>query len=180
MTLLAILFPASKSVLDTAHYAELAAAFLVFAAIAVSAAGIGLGLGNKKQNVLWPDIYDAASARRVASRAMWAAFACSGITALTAFLSNNGVTIVGDGPTLAFPRAALYGMLAIGIHRISRSAAALTLLIFLIERTQNSGPIALTVVLLICFVNGVRGTCAYHEYVAAARTDQMAPPVPIR
>jgi len=176
VTLLAIFLPVSQSVLDTAHYAEVTAAVLVFAAISISAAGIGLSLGSRtgwragsrtetpNQNFLWPEIRDSASARQAARQSMWAAFACSGLTALTAFLANNGVTLAGDGPQLAVLRAALFGMLAIGIHRLSRSAAVLALLIFLIERTQNSGPIALTVILLVCFVNGVRGTVAFHRY----------------
>ncbi len=164
MTLLAIFFPGSPSARNTADYAELAAAILVFVAISVSAAGIGLGFGKKHQNFLWPEIRDATSARMAARLAMWAAFCSSGITALTAFLVNNGVTIVGEGPQMAVLRAILFGMLAIGIHRLSRSAAVLALLIFLIERTQNSGPIALTIILLVCFVNGVRGTMAFHRY----------------
>ncbi|HME08083.1 MAG TPA: hypothetical protein VKG25_13590 [Bryobacteraceae bacterium] len=163
MTLLAIFFPGSPSARDTASYAELAAAFLVFVAISVSAAGIGLGFGKKNQNFLWPEIRDAGSARMAARLAMWAAFCSSGITALTAFLAHNGV-IVGDGPQMAVLRAILFGMLAIGIHRLSRSAAVLALLLFLIERTQNSGPIALTIILLVCFANGVRGTMAFHRY----------------
>ena len=158
MKLLAIFLPVSQ----TAHYAELTAAFLVFAAISISAAGIGLRFAKNTRNLLWPEIQDATTARQAARQSMWAAFACSGITALSAFLANNG--FVGDAPQLAVLRAALFGMLAIGIGRLSRSAAVLALLIFLVERTQNSGPIAFTVILLVCFVNGVRGTVAFHRY----------------
>lgn len=169
------LFLLSQSTLDTARYAELVAAFLVFVAISISAAGIGLRFGKLHQNFLWPDIRDAASAQAAARLAMWAAFACSGITALTAFLANNGVTLVGDGPQMAVQRASLYGLLAIGIHRLSRSAAVLSLLIFLLERTRDSGPIALTIILLICFVNGVRGTVAFHRLqLTAAITSEDA------
>jgi hypothetical protein len=172
LTLIAFLYPAVQ---DTARYAELAAAFVVFAAISVSSAGIGLriakspeketvSVGKKNYNFLWPEVDDANSARTAARQAMWAAFCCSGLIALTAFLANNGVTtLIGVGTRMAVLRALLYGMLAIGIQRVSRSAASLALLIFLIERTQESGPIALTVILLICFVNGVRGTFAYHQ-----------------
>jgi hypothetical protein len=157
----------------------MAAAFVVFAAISVSSAGIGLrfaksdeketlSVGKKYQNFLWPDVQDVDAARRASRQAMWAAFCCSGLIALTAFLANNGLTIVGGGiggggTRLAVLRALLYGMLAIGIHRLSRSAASLALLIFLLERTQESGPIAMTIILLICFVNGVRGTVEYRR-----------------
>jgi hypothetical protein len=151
---------------DTARYAEMAAAFVVFAAISISSAGIGLrfakssaketlsdgsGTGSTKryQNFFWPDVNTTRSAHSAARQAMWAAFCCSGLTALTAFL--------------AILRALLYGALAIGIHRMSRSAASLALLIFLLERTQESGPIAMTIILLVCFVNGVRGTVEYHR-----------------
>jgi hypothetical protein len=174
-TLFALISSASTSVEDTARYAEMAAAFVVFAAISVSSAGIGLrfaksdeketlSVGKKYQNFLWPDVQDVDTARRASRQAMWAAFCCSGLTALTAFLANNGVQIMGGGgPRLAVLRALLYGMLAIGIHRLSRSAASLALLIFLLERTQESGPIAMTIILLICFVNGVRGTVEYRR-----------------
>lgn len=169
---------------DTARYAEMAAAFVVFAAISVSTAGIGLrfaksseketlsdgshsgsstGSTKRYQNFLWPDVYTARSAQSAARQAMWAAFCCSGLTALTAFLANNGVTLMGGDTRMAVLRALLYGALAIGIQRMSRSAASLALLIFLLERTQESGPIAMTIILLVCFVNGVRGTVEYHR-----------------
>ena len=162
---------------DTARYAEMAAAFVVFAAISISSAGIGLrfaksseketlsdGPRSKRyQNFFWPDVNTTRSAHSAARQAMWAAFCCSGLTALTAFLANNGVTLMGADTRMAVFRALLYGALAIGIHRMSRSAASLALLIFLLERTQESGPIAMTIILLVCFVNGVRGTVEYHR-----------------
>jgi hypothetical protein len=188
-TLFALISSASTSVQDTARYAEMAAAFVVFAAISISSAGIGLrfakssaketlsdGTASPKryQNFLWPDVYTTRSAHSAARQAMWAAFCCSGVTALTAFLANNGVTLLGGDTRMAVLRALLYGALAIGIHRMSRSAASLALLIFLLERTQESGPIAMTIILLVCFVNGVRGTVEYHRlappYTADART----------
>src|SRR5208337_1880753 len=109
----------------------MAAAFVVFAAISVSSAGIGLRFaksseketvtGAKRyQNFFWPDVNTTHSAQSAARQAMWAAFCCSGLTALTAFLANNGVTLMGGDTRMAVLRALLYGALAIGIHRMSR------------------------------------------------------------
>jgi hypothetical protein len=166
-----MLFPVKNS-------AEMGAAVLLFAAISVSAAGIGVRLAKSsgkpeltidkgRQNPFWPPIHNAETARLAARLAMWAALCCSGIAAVAAFLAHNGMIVTSAASsTSAVLLAAGFGMLAVGIHRLHAWAAVLALGFFLSEWMVNLTvqPLVLTLILLLCFLNGVRGTIAYRRY----------------
>ena len=73
----------------------------------------------------------------------------------------------------AFVDAALFLMVAWGIHRCSRIAAVLGLVLYLFERANTAyvsvtssgspNPVML-IVITVAFVNSVRGTFAFHRF----------------
>ena len=77
--------------------------------------------------------------------------------------------------------AVIFAALAFAIWRNSRFAAIVGLAIFILERVwmlQNSGrtPGIISLVLLVMFVNGIRGTFAYYRLSRGEEsTDTLGP-----
>ena len=111
----------------------------------------------------WPDISDRETARKVSRQAFWAAIAVVGITLLFATLAAFGTSVAGITPG-AFLDAAIFGVIAVGIWRMSRVAAAAGLVLFGLERiliardNPKGGGLIVAIALLFAFANGVRAT----------------------
>jgi nitrate reductase gamma subunit len=119
-----------------------------------------------------PTIVTLSDAQSTGRQGTWAACFVTGIMSLVALAS-----ILGRLPE-DFPRngwalidAAIFGLIAWGIYRMSRVAAVAGLVLYIIERiamhivmgkSRISG-IFITVLFLVMFINAVRGTFAYHR-----------------
>ncbi len=100
------------------------------------------------------------------------------VTTLFIVLQKSGVSLpagfeAGYG---AFLDVALFGIIAVGLFRYSRVAACAGLAFYVFEKLSApfvSSAIIVVIVLTLMFVNGIRGTLAYHRLrktVASAST----------
>jgi hypothetical protein len=124
---------------------------------------------NQVQSWFWPVITDSESARSAARGARTAAIVCAAVTLIFTLAAMAGAKLSqGLGLTvLSLVDVFLFGILAWGIHRMSRTAAVLGLLLFVAERLMAGNAtkgIYLTIVFTLWFISGVRGTFAYHQY----------------
>ena len=135
-------------------------------------------MANSKQTVrwYWPALGSVEEAVQASNQAMWAALFCAAVTAIFATISifTSG-SVAGIRPS-AYVDALLFAGIAWGIRARSRVFAIAGLSLFVIEKafqiaTQPDSirfGIFLAVILLLCFISGVRGNFAYHRYKATA------------
>jgi hypothetical protein len=119
----------------------------------------------------WAEITDAESARSAANAARGAALFCAGMTLVATVLAMMGIEFLQQLGLNAWSLldVALFLAVAWGIHRMSRTAAVLGLVLYGVERLMmmaENGPkgVILTVIFTLLFIGGVRGTFAYHRY----------------
>jgi len=124
----------------------------------------------------WPDVSEIDGAKSAIQYGMWCAIIVAGFTTVAVSLGLVGVTLFHIAPSALFD-AALFAVIAYGLHRHSRTAAVAGLLLFLLEKiytVMQTGSIfgvgALGVVFLFGFFNGVRGAFAFHKLLAASVT----------
>jgi hypothetical protein len=113
---------------------------------------------------LWPQIADHAAAIWTSRQGIIATGASSIVTGLT--------TVLGVFDIARLIYAVLFAILAIGIYRMSRAAAVAALAAYLLGRVPvwyshgfpaNIIELAVFVGLTLLFINGIRGTFAYHR-----------------
>jgi hypothetical protein len=124
---------------------------------------------NQGLNWLWPQITDSESARSAARGGRTAAIICAAVTLVFTMIAISRIKFSqGLGLTvLSLADVFLFGIVAWGIHRMSRTAAVLGLLLYGAERLMAGNAtkaIYFTIVLTLLFINGIRGTFAYHQY----------------
>ncbi len=103
---------------------------------------------------------------------MGGAFFCAGSTLLFVLLARVGMSLVQGLNERALVDAAVFVFFGFGILRMSRIAAVGAMALYIFERidmlnrlTVAAGPsIPMMIVLLLCFINGIRGTFAYQRY----------------
>lgn len=119
----------------------------------------------------WPSVETEASAKGTAHQGAGAAVFCAGVTALFSILAMFDIRILPGFSPLSLVDAGLFGFIAWRIYRMSRAWALVGLLGYVAERaysiylhgsTAGAGLIV-GVIILLGFVNGVRGTFAYHS-----------------
>jgi hypothetical protein len=132
----------------------------------------------------WPDVSDQDGAKDAMRLGMWCAIFVAGTTFLFALLSFFGIRLMGISPS-AILDAALFAAVAYGLSKFSRFAAVAGFMLFLLEKiyalmiTGNFlGVGALGIVILIGFLNGVRGAFAYHKLLAAIPSAAAPPTSP--
>jgi len=121
-----------------------------------------------------------ADAEQASNQGFWAALFCAAVTAVVATVALlTSHALMGIGP-LAYIDALLLAIIGWRIRRRSRVFAVIGLALFIVEKifqfaTQHQAyfGIFMAVVLLFAFINGVRGTFAYHR-ILAAQTQQPA------
>ncbi len=123
--------------------------------------------GHRK-NHLWPDTSHLDGATTAARSGHWAACIVAIATAGLALYSEF------VRPLLIFDiwgllDSFLFAVIAIGIWRMSRIAAIFGLTLYLGEQwyqwtTDGVGNIIVALLLTLMFVNGVRGTVAFHRF----------------
>lgn len=129
---------------------------------------------NEPARWYWPAFGNLADAEQASNQGMWAAVFCAAVTAIMATISifsANGV--MGIHPS-AYVDAVLFAVIAWRIRARSKGFAIAGLALFALEKvfqavTQPQSMrfgIFLAVILLLCFISGVRGTFAYHRFKA--------------
>ena len=133
---------------------------------------------NARRNGLWPEIRDEDSARYAAKQGMVGALVVAGVTALVSFLGTMGFSL------WSLLDAAVFVAIGVGIWRMSRAAAVAGLVVFLIERVQMAAAhpdqaskgVVMGVIITIAFINGIRGTFAYHRFTRPAASTAPVQP----
>jgi hypothetical protein len=145
------------------------------------------------KQTLWPRIVDTDSSRQAVRTAVkvstiWAVF--SGVFALIALFSGRSVTENPDSTRVLYDGwslldASLFGLVAWKIRAMSRGwsiagliLAALNILLSLTAGQFNPLIFLVYITIIFGFINGVRGTFAYHRWHAdeAIRALGLAPP----
>lgn len=116
------------------------------------------------EDIFWPKIVDLASARHAARPAVAVSCFIAGMTVVLVFTSLGLPQDSLTRPPLALIDAALWLLIAFGIHRMSRAAAlaALVLLLYNVAWV-GSGASWLSILFAILLVAGVRATFLYHR-----------------
>lgn len=139
---------------------------------------------NQPVRWYWPTFGNVADAVQASNQGMWAAIFCAAVTAIMATISiftANGVA--GVHPS-AYVDAVLFAVIAWRIHARSKAFAIVGLCLFVVEKvfqiaTQPESirfGIFLAIILLLCFISGVRGNFAYHRFMAGAEAAPTALP----
>lgn len=126
---------------------------------------------KKKQNIFWPEIDSKETAREVANQGFWAAIVVAVVTTIVILITMAAGTLEDIPPidAWAFIDVGIFVAIALGIRKMSRIAAVSGLVVYLIERiyalsyTGGGGGLFIAIALILAFINGVRGTFAYHR-----------------
>lgn len=115
----------------------------------------------------WPKITGLESAKRAARQGVWAAMITVVVTSVFVILAHAGVQVFDIG-TEALVDAALFLIIAWGIHRMSRTAAVGGLGLYLLEQihmwsTQGPKGLPLVAILALMYINAIRGAFQYHK-----------------
>ena len=132
----------------------------------------------------WPSIQDRESALRISRGGFVAAIFQAGLALMFAWIARK-TTYAGLSISTYLIAAVIFGVIAMGIWRLSRVAAVLGLVLFVAEAiwmlldvrgvTGLVKALLVTLFLTLIFVNGVRGTFAYHNF-ADEETEADKPP----
>ena len=122
---------------------------------------------RSKSDWLWPKITGLESAKRAARQGVWAAMITVVTTSVVVVLAHAGFPIADLGVE-ALVDAALFLIVAWGIHKMSRTAAVGGLSLYLLEQIymwSQDGPRGLPLVgiLALMYINAIRGTFQYHK-----------------
>ena len=128
---------------------------------------------------LWPSVANSDQAKRACREGFFAAMIVASLTTLLAVSGALGFN------RWALIDAGLFAVIALGIHKLSRTAALIGIGFFLIEQANNFtksapalGSIFTAGILFLMFVNGTRGSIAYHriQKTSALDTETRGPP----
>jgi hypothetical protein len=128
-------------------------------------------------NWLWPQIQDKEDAKKAAHGAAGMAFFVAIVTSIIAFLEMTGrLKLFGLGPE-AFIDAGLFFGIGVGLLFHSRIAAVVGLILYVVEQVfmlkSGAGKPSIAMILFtLAFINGVRGSFAYHRM----KKEESAPP----
>lgn len=124
---------------------------------------------SKFLNWVWPIITDIQTARAASRQGIFAALVVASVTTILALIALAGAPVMGiDGTALL--DAVIFFLVAWRIHRFSKVAPIVGLALFVAGRLYMwsvagpSNPI-LPIILTLAFINSIRGTYAYHEFV---------------
>ena len=121
------------------------------------------------QSWFWPNVSSRKNALFAISEAFWVLLAVAAFQALLTFV-NFARTREPTDSLLGFVDAALLAGIAVGISCKSRTAAVAGFVLYLADRatqimlTGRPGGIALTFLVALALLHGVRGTFAFHRF----------------
>jgi hypothetical protein len=128
----------------------------------------------------WPRVDTIDAAKKASRQGFWACVWVMGVTTLFIVLGIAGIRIAGAPDYRSFLDVAVFGFVAFGIWRLSRIAACCGLAAYIAERLAApfySGAAIMIVVFTLMFVNGIRGTWAYHRLRRAAASPASGQPI---
>ena len=119
----------------------------------------------------FPPMLTLADAQNTAQQASGAAFFVAGMTTFVILLSALvDQSILSLSIIWGFIGVALYGVIAFEIYHMSRIAAICGFILYITDRIyiwsvsdQGVGQTSIVILLIFKFINGVRGTFAYHH-----------------
>jgi hypothetical protein len=121
---------------------------------------------------IWPTIVDDVSARKAARNGFASCMWVAGLSLMAGILSLFGIKI-GNFDAWIIVDASMFAIIGWRVYKLSRTWAVLGLILFLAEiyykvaSGERAGIGVVTVILLLGFFNGVRGTFALHRFEAA-------------
>lgn len=130
---------------------------------------------RKRKFEVFPSVDSLEAAKQAAYQGRAAAILVAVITTAFILISIAFGGSLGAGmpqvDAWAFWDVGLFVAIAFGIHKLSRVAAVAGLLIYLAEQilmraanpSMSASGIAVAVCFVLAFVNGIRGTFAYHQ-----------------
>lgn len=127
-------------------------------------------------NWSWPFITDTETAIKASRQGFWAAILSAIATALMIFLGTFDIA--------RLIHVILFAVLAIGIYKMYRTAAVVVLCVYLLERIiiwythgvpDNILRFVIFSVLILMFINAIRGTFAYHRYIEIEGSNAACP-----
>ena len=138
---------------------------------------------NKKDGFLFPRITDLKSAQKVGRQG---SIACV-LLILSAIIGNLATSPTGTLSQNIIIGGSIYFVLMVSIFKMSRVGAIVALLFFsaamismLIGGAMSNFIVCLVLgVYLCCFINGVRGTFAYHRIRSERRSEIEQPEVSV-
>ncbi len=112
---------------------------------------------------VWPTITDLESAKGAARQGFWAAIIAAVVTAVVVVLVQAGFQVF-DVSIEALVDAALFAIVAWGIHKMSRTAAVGGLVLNIWSWSiQGPGGLVWAAIFTLMYINGIRGTFQYHK-----------------
>ena len=124
--------------------------------------------GNTVLNFLYPPVKDREAARKAALQGFIAAAFCSVTTVLFATLTRAGYHVF-NMKLYAFYDALLFAVIAWAIYKQTSRVAAIAGLALYVFGSMDKWPtcgvkeLVLTIVIVLMFINSIRGTFAYHQ-----------------
>lgn len=121
----------------------------------------------------WDRIDSLATAKATAMQGFWAAIFVASITVVMVMISLTMGGLPEGMPQIdawAFWDAGIFVAIAWGIHRMSRVAAVMGLVLYIVSQVvmrattpeASASGLWFAALFVLAFVNGVRGTFAYH------------------
>jgi len=128
---------------------------------------------------LWPDIENANDAHKACASAAGIAFFVAAATGLLTWLQTSGKINLFPGiDNTAYLDVVLFTIIGAGLCLHSRIAAVAGLLLYIAERVFmiqsygfNAGQVAGILIFGLSFVNGVRGSFAWHVYKKSQKAE---------
>jgi serine/threonine-protein kinase len=115
---------------------------------------------QKKYNPFWPPLDTLDSARKAGREGAWAC--------LLIVIVNVAMVVLDILYSDVLVDTVIFAVFGIAIYKMSRVGAVLALLLYVVERVYmlsewGVSPNFLSLILLLMFIHGVRGTFAYHK-----------------
>jgi len=137
---------------------------------------------NSKSNWYWPTLETTIDAVKASDGAFWASIFVASVTTIFATIALYTKTSIATIDPSAYIDAALFLFIAWRIRRRSRTFAVVGLVLFVVEKVflfisapQASAPsIIMSVLILLLFINGVRGNFALHRIAKRQTLDTVA------
>jgi hypothetical protein len=126
----------------------------------------------------WPTIENEGSAEAATHSAVGVSGFIAAVTALLAILGIVYHKPIGGVDGWGLIDAAMFVVIAWRIHRMSRAWAIVGILMYLFEVgyklvTSPSGALGvLTIIFILSYISGIRGTFSYHQYRQEGMTVQ--------
>ena len=106
---------------------------------------------------LWSPIYDSETASSAAKRGFYVAIFSALVTTIVAVWKENILILVDAG---------IFAIIGFAVFRMSRVASILGLCFYLFEHGEPKGArFPMFILIVIMYINSIRGTFAYHQYL---------------